>query len=84
MTGWFVMGLIIVVIFLISIKIYGSSERRFGKMEERRTLAKEEIDRIDRALEELSSPLPDRGRLVNRWMRRIQKNKDGDPPVSDS
>ena len=53
-------------------------------MEERRTLAKEEIDRIDRALEELSSPLPDRDHLVNRWMRRIRKNKDGDPPVSDS
>jgi len=84
MSGWFFLSLIVIATFFIALKVYGSSERRGGSLDERRKEARRVVDSIDRALEELSSPLPDRDELTERWLRRIESDKKNDSTMSDT
>jgi len=84
MVGWLSIGLVLIVIFLASVKIAGKRGRLLGKSDERRMAAEAELARIDRALEDLAAPPPDRDGLARRWMRRMQKSEDDLPPVPDS
>tara|TARA_R110000823_G_scaffold216020_2_gene345605 strand:- start:5096 stop:5353 length:258 start_codon:yes stop_codon:yes gene_type:complete len=84
MSGWLFLSLIVIAIFFIALKIHGSSERRSGSIDERRKEARRVIASIDRALEELSSPLPDRDELSERWVRRINPDNRDDSTMSDT
>lgn len=86
MVAWMTAGLALIVIFLIVLKASGKTGRLLGQSDERRRAAEDELARIDRALEELAAPPPDRQSLARRWMRRIQgsRKNDNDSTVSDS
>ena len=83
MWEWFFISAIVVAIFFIALKVYGNSERKRGSLDARREEARRVIASVDRALEELSSPLPDRDGLAERWVRRIKSSKADDPTLSD-
>ena len=84
MFGWIFLSLTVVAIFLIALKVHGSSERRNGSLDERREEARRVIASVDRALEELASPLPDRDQLSERWVRRIDSDNRDDSPMPDT
>jgi len=84
MVVWFFLSITVIAISFIVLKVYGFSERRSGSLHERRKEAKKFIDGLDRVLEELSSPLPDRDQLSERWMRRIESDKEDDPTMPDT
>jgi uncharacterized protein YoxC len=84
MLGWLSLSLIVIAISFIVLRVYGSSERRGGSLDARRKEAKKFIDGLDKVLEELSSPLPDRDQLSERWMRRIESDKEDDPTMPDT
>lgn len=84
MLGWISIALVLVSIFFISTKIAWKRGRSFGQSDERRRAAESEIEGMERAMEDLSAPPPDRDDLIYRWMRRLQKSKNKFPTMSNS
>tara|TARA_R100000655_G_scaffold3892_2_gene12964 strand:+ start:695 stop:973 length:279 start_codon:yes stop_codon:yes gene_type:complete len=86
MSAWLTFGIVLVVIFLVTIKISGKTAKELGRVDERRRSLERDIKRVDTAFEKLSEPLPDRPTLARRWLFRIRKARalDESSSMSDS